>query len=174
MASTVGSSGMTKLEYTGKQMAAAWSGPVTGATYYFGLDKSRGWVDKRDVGERGKSGFLNMKNKNNGTWLFQVATDNPAPAEEPIEELVVEVVSEPMLVGVAEPVGKTVMRGTLSTVEPEAPAVEIPDITDMNVVEVKALQLTRDQLLEVYRVELAGRARKGLISYLEERLAENV
>lgn len=177
----VGSVGMVKLEYTGKQMASVWSGPVTNAAYVFGVDKARGWVDRRDMGERGKSGFLNLKNRD-GSWLFQAVVDKSvAVVEEPVQEPVQVAVPELAIAqSTVDPnpqfmdsnSSRAVATGTLSA--SQVATVDFPNPTDLNVLEIKALNLTREQLVEMYKVELANRARKGLVAYFEERLAEDV
>lgn len=172
---TVGAVGMVRLEYLGQKMSATWDGPATGQSYTFGADKPRGWVDRRDVGERNKNGFLNMKDRNS-QWIFRPVSDSSngavvsQPANDVAEPIAVVQIAEPntfpAVAGVAE------VTGTLSVAEKTV--LSIPNITDMNVVEIKALDVTREQLVEMYKVELANRARKGLISYFEERLAEDV
>lgn len=165
----VGSQGMVRIEYLGKQMQSTWDGPATGQSYSFGMDKPRGWVDRRDAGERSKNGFLNMKDRG-GNWLFQTVSDNSAAVSQPVPNIaepivavqVTEPAASPAVVAVAE------AAGTLSVAEK---TLDVPNPTDMNVEEIKRLDLTWDQWAELYRIELANRNRKGAIAFLEEKLA---
>jgi hypothetical protein len=187
---TVGSTGMVKIQYIGKKMSSIWAGHATNTEYVFGMDRAVGWVDKRDVGERGKSGFLNSKDSNN-QWLFMAVADSkkaatPQPAPEPeIQTLTIggEVAS---LTVETEPKSENVLLLDADvasvTVETEMPAGKgratakgslssVPDPTDMTVEEVKRLNLDLAGWTEVYKTELANRSRKGLITFLEETIA---
>lgn len=172
MANTsVGSEGMVRLEYIGKKMASSWSGDVTNATYIFGVDRARGWVDKRDVGDReSRSGFLSKKDANN-QWLFKVVSDKSAPAQAQIVEDTAPVAEQtPVLVEetVNAEGGKAEVGATLSVTR----GLDVANPTDHAVEEIKGWDLTKEQWTEVYRIELANRSRKGLVKWLEEKLAE--
>lgn len=160
------SGGMVRLRYLGKKMSSIWTGMATGTEYVFGLDRQTGWVYTQDVGERGKSGLLNYKDSN-GQWLFeQVSTNTSTKTTEPVQ------VSEP----VAETKEAIVETENVATTEVDATAaqenvVTVPDPTDLNVEEIKRLQLDKAGWTEVYKIELAGRNRKGAITFIEEQIA---
>lgn len=175
MANTIGQVGMVKLEYLGKQVASTWEGEVTYSPYIFGIDRPKGWVDKRDAGEKGKSGFLNRKDKL-GNYLFREALEesssNGTGLSAPIPEVIVAD-AETSLAALAGATNIT-MTGTLSMVQPvqeSMTGLDFPDPTDMNVEEIKRLELTPEQWDRVYKTELANRNRKGAIAFLEEKLA---
>lgn len=195
MAMDVGKVGMVKIEYLGQKMGSTWHGDVTNAPYEFGKDRKRGWVDKRDLGDREeKKGFLSKKDSN-GNWIFKVVTGEKA---EEVKQPEVVVVEEPVLVSEAvseiseEPHSVTlvdnpnssefvapgafsnaVASGTLTEVAAKKPKKKaVVDPSEMTVEQLKALALNREEWEEVYRLELAGRSRKGLILFLEEKLAE--
>lgn len=195
MAMDVGKVGMVKIEYLGQKMGSTWHGDVTNAPYEFGKDRKRGWVDKRDLGDREeKKGFLSKKDSN-GNWIFKVVTGEKA---EEVKQPEVVVVEEPVLVSEAvseiseEPHSVTlvdnpnssefvapgafsnaVASGTLTEVAAKKPKKKaVVDPSEMTVEQLKTLALDREGWEEVYRLELAGRSRKGLISFLEEKLAE--
>lgn len=174
----IGSVGMEKIEYLGDQMTFTAFGETTNAAYTFGRDRPKGWVDKRDVGSResGK-GFLGKKDRRTGTWMYRLAetSKNVFPVEEvkveevEVEEVKVEVekLAEPAAVEKAAPVGAAQVSGSLSAKE----KLDFPDPTDMNVEEIKALELSREQWVEVYKTEMARRNRKGAIAFMEDLLA---
>lgn len=171
MADSVGQVGMVRIKYNGRQASSTWHGDVTYGTYIFGIDKQTGWVDKRDVGAKeDKKGFLS-KRDNNGNYLFslvevlkkeEVREAEPAVVVENNSNLQAEETSLP----------KLKLVGTLTTVDKEVEnKSNAPDPTDMNVEEIKRLDLTKEQWTEVYKTELSHRARKGAISWLEEKIA---
>jgi glycosyltransferase involved in cell wall biosynthesis len=163
-----GSEGMVKLEYTGRQMTAVWDGPATGVRYRFGADKPVGWVDKRDVGERNKAGFLNLKDRHNN-FLFQLK-DSVAPepvAETVPQEVVATVVGEAKaekLTGVEDAVSATV-------VEEKEPEVDFPNPSDFYPADIQKMDLTKEQWQALYRSEMANRRRKKVITFVEEKIA---
>lgn len=175
MAESVGSQGMEKIEYLGKQMSSTWQGEVTNANYTFGVDgRVRGWVDRRDLGSREeKKGFLAKKDRQTGEYLFRVFKSTKAVAKEPEPEPEKEVISEPQgAVAVSQ------VSGVLSVGErkeaitiSEKKNLFFPDPTDLNVEEIKRLDLSLEQWQGVYRTELANRNRKGAIAYIEELIA---
>jgi GT2 family glycosyltransferase len=167
----VGSEGMVKLEFLGTGMAASWTGPVTNARYRFGEDRTIGWVDKRDV-----DGMLQLKDRK-GNILFrraEIASKKEAKKteemksveetqiEETVEETVEEVTEEPTTTGVIDLTPK---------IAEEKSGVVFPDPADMTANEIKTLQLTPEQWTALYRSELAGKNRKGVITFIEEKLA---
>jgi glycosyltransferase involved in cell wall biosynthesis len=181
MASSIGAQGMVKIEYLGNQVNFTISGDVTNATYTFGRDRPKGWVDKRDVGTRdGKQGFLSKKDRLTNRWLYRVAGDQPTPAPEPEPVKVVAQPASDRGLHVTEqeinsprgPVGATIARGTL-TAEPVVAekTVDYPNPADHSVEEIKRFDLTKEQWEALYKDELANRSRKGLTAWLEERLA---
>lgn len=183
MADSIGREGMVKIEYLGSQMMFTISGDTTNLNYTFGKDRQRGWVDKRDVGTRdGKTGFLSKKDRITNRWLYQVVGQSsvavsPEPAKgvevksEVFETVVVseaESVSTPTLQATLVPSarGNVTLSGTLSVVQKD-----FPDPTEMNVEEIKRLELTEEQWKQVYKAEMAGRNRKGAVGFIEEMLA---
>jgi hypothetical protein len=168
----VGSQGMEKIEYIGNQMSFTAFGDATGAKYTFGKDRPIGWVDKTDLGSRdGKNGFLSKRDKQTGRWLYKLAGSSEEKADvvaETVPSTEVTPVSEVPVVQELGMAGTTVASGTLSAVKQEKITV---DPTDLNVEEIKALELSEEEWLEVYRKEMAGRNRKGAIAFLEEVLA---
>lgn len=183
MADSVGQVGMEKLQYNGKQSSATWHGDVTYGTYIFGIDKKTCWVDKRDVGSKeDKKGFLSKKDSS-GNYLFSLVS---TPKREEVKEVAKEETKEPVTelqsissseVGTLESEGldwpKMKLTGTLTVADKvvEENKINAPDPTDMNVEEIKRLDLTKEQWTEVYKTELSHRARKGAINWLEEKIA---
>jgi len=190
MSNQVGAMGMERIEYQGEQVDATWTGDFTGATYVFGKDRPRGWVDKRDLGSKDdpqKRGFLAKKDKYTGKYLFVVVGSNgeaTQPPAEPVGDVVPSTEPEPEPVVVSEPVTSAVVAqpmtasaattsatatGIVSTAEP------IFNPENMTVEQVKAelekSGYTYEQVNGVYKSEMANRNRKGLVSYLEEKLA---
>lgn len=179
MATDAGSKGSTKLEYLGKQTSSIWDGPVTQVRYRFGIDRKVGWVDNRDIGVRGESGFLKLKDRN-GNWLFRVvASDNSdvvaveikaenealTVPEDAVSATVVEG-GEEVLAVVADPVAE-VVSATVSV----APTGDWPDPNNLYPSDIKRLNLTREQWQGLYQAELAGKKRSAVITYVEEKLA---
>lgn len=168
MAETIGTQGMVKLEYLGKQVASTWQGEVTGATYTFGVDRKRGWVDKRDVGTReDKKGFLNKKDRNTNQWLFQEVEKVAEKVVEKTEEQIPEIEIVTVVKGSSAESSEFNLSGTLTARNKSS----APDPTDANVEQVKKWELSKDEWQEVYRIELANRNRKGLVSFLEDLIA---
>jgi GT2 family glycosyltransferase len=186
MAASVGVQGMTKIQYTGKQVSSTWHGDVTNAPYVFGIDRPRGWVDKRDVGSKEeKKGFLSKKDRD-GNFIFKVVTDNKA--EEVVEEKIT--VIKHQSVGMSEATASFVVEdnpnssevvvpgafsnatasasGTLHVKEKEKVAV---DPSEISVEQIKQLELSKEEWHQLYKDELAGRNRKGAVAFLEEKLA---
>lgn len=158
ISSTVGSKGMSLLEYTGSKMSSTWTGPATHVSYRFGADKRFSWVDTRDVGERNKSGFLNMKDSK-GSWVFRMA--NPLPQEPEQQE--VSLASSPKVVEEIPTADSAEMRSE--------PKISVPNPSDLLVSQIRELDLTHDEWMEVYKLELADRNRKTVIVFIEEILA---
>lgn len=167
----IGSEGMVKLEFVGVGMDSVWIGPTTHARYRFGEDRKIGWVDKRDVGETGKSGLLNLKDRK-GNYLFRkVAEEKPVVETlsedlKPIEEKEVldspveEVFEEPQTVGIVEPV-----------IVEEQPEIDFPNPSELTAAEIRALELSMEQWMALYKAELADKNRKGVITFLEDKIA---
>lgn len=177
----VGAAGMVRIQYLGKKMSSVWPGHVTNADYVFGADKPIGWVDPRDAGEKGKSGFLNSKD-GNGNFIFQVVAEKKAAASTKEPELVVEMIMPVVRETVdsaelavekvpAGRAGAVQVGGALSVTEKTA-VLDVTDPTDHNVEEIKRWNLSKEQWIEIYRIELANRHRKGLLAFLEEKLAD--
>jgi hypothetical protein len=180
---------MTKLQYTGSMQPMTWTGPVTYLSYRFGVGKTTGWVDNRDVGERGKSGMLNLKD-NSGHYIFVLAQVEPQPvatepvATEPVgtavepqnsgQEPDATVQNEETVVALAEPALED-QESELVAVEeePSTPKsqVDFPDPSNLTVTEIRALKLTKEQWDALYRAELAGLNRKGVRDHVEGILA---
>lgn len=192
MAASVGSSGMTKLEYLGKQQSTIWDGPVTQVRYRFGVDRPVGWVDPRDVGEKGKSGFLNIKDRNNN-YLFRVV-DNSEVQAVGVEATPTEVPQKPetQVLGDQDVVSATVVEDGQEELTVVAdPATQEDAVTATVVVEesgeaepafrynpsemypsdIKRLNLTKEEWDTMYRLELAGKNRPTVTKYIEEQLA---
>lgn len=182
--SMVGAAGMVKIEYLGGRMSFTISGDVTNANYTFGKDRQVGWVDQRDLGTRdGKNGFLSKRDPASGSWLFRKVESKengnghvvPEPEAVEVQTPEPELAPEPVLAEEAAS-GVTEASGTLSVVEAdEQPSLtSFHDPTDLNVEQIKALEsqnLTREQWESIYKAEMAGRNRKGAVSYMEELLA---
>lgn len=175
----VGSTGMEQLEYQGQKMSSTWTGPVTNASYRFGIDRKIGWVDKRDVGERNKSGFLNMKDSRTDIWLFNRYTKTTiaaSPTDESGEEAVVEetIAEEPTQVLVDQEVVELDSFNQVNfDSQSSEPVVEstVPNPTDATVAEMQEWDLTKAEWNEVYKLELAGRHRTTALRFIEEKLA---
>lgn len=172
----VGSVGMERLEYLGRQMSFTITGDVTNAKYSFGLDRPRGWVDKRDVGTRdGKTGFLS-KRGSDGKWLYQIVGADSQPTLEAVAITEVTAESAPETTETETPTqlnGAVSLKATLTPVN-QPQAVAAPNPSDLTVEEIKALvnqNLTRDQWEQIYRQEMADRSRKGAVAFIEELLA---
>lgn len=189
MAASTGAPGFVGLNYKGKQQPTVWDGGVTNTRYRFGVGKEFGWVDIRDAGERGKRGFLSLKDTH-GNWLFEEDKGDPVTQTvvAPPPQADVQVV-----IGVAPISGShstAVVHGTLTGVrvsevseetdeDPEIlPVVEkaifddFPNPSEYNAREVMAMELSRSQWQRIYQTELASeKPRKGLITWLEEKLA---
>jgi glycosyltransferase involved in cell wall biosynthesis len=170
-AAPIGSQGMELIEYRGEQMNFTISGDTTNAKYTFGKDRQKGWVDRRDLGTReGKMGFLSKRGAD-GNWLYRVASSNGTAVAEPEPVAVMEVVEEvskPMVEGVGEASGTLTPRIAAKTATPT------PNPSEMTVEQIKALaedNLTREQWEEMYKLEMAGRNRKGGVAFIEEVLA---
>lgn len=182
MAVSTGAPGFVGLNYKGKQQPAVWDGGVTNTRYRFGVGKEFGWVDIRDAGERGKRGFLNVKDSQ-GNWLFEENKgdhDTPVVSSTPQADVQVVVSKVP----------HAVVHGTLTGVrvsevnevveeDPEIlPVVERAIFDDSinpseyNAKEIMAMELSQSQWRRLYQAELASeKPRKGLVTWLEERLA---
>jgi glycosyltransferase involved in cell wall biosynthesis len=184
MAAQIGTQGMVKIEYTGQKMASTWYGDVTNAPYEFGKDRKRGWVDKRDVGSKeDKKGFLS-KQDDRKNFIFKVVTEGEAveetvskkPQAEPVLAIegipVVDVVEQPeteVAVGNLQGHVVGVASNRFDSSPPPKPVTIDP--SELNVEQVKGLELDREGWEQVYKDELAGRSRKGLITFLEEKIA---
>lgn len=196
MASQVGSAGMEKLEYLGRQVSATWTGDVTGTSYVFGIDRPKGWVDIRDLGDREdpkKRGFLAKRDKNTGAWLFKVAKEDGVPPI-PVEDTSLNSTMAPTPDATAvDPfvletvmAGEATMEATLnatpsSILQAEgtkiATLLEVQELPNPNELTVEELKTelgklsSKSQWETVYRRELEGRSRKGATLFMEERLA---
>lgn len=171
----IGRNGMERIEYLGEQMNFTISGSATNAKYSFGKDRQRGWVAKEDVGDRNtlNSGFLSMKDKQTGKWLYQLVKGEKkveAPVGEPKELTPVSISvteEDTVVIHKTGAVGINENFGTLTV----APKVEFPDPKDVNVAEIKEWKLGQDQWEEVYKAEMKGANRKGATVFIEELLA---
>lgn len=170
MARSVGSQGMVKIEYLGSQVMFTISGDVTDLPYTFGKDRPRGYVDKRDVGSKEeKTGFLSKKDRNTGQYLYRLAEkDSSTATSEPV--VATQVRQESNLV-VAEERGAVATSEAVGTLSAEK-KIDFPNPDDLNVEEIKRLELTKEQWQAVYKAEMAGRNRKGATGFIEEKLAE--
>jgi hypothetical protein len=173
---------MVKLEYTGKQQSTIWDGPATQVRYRFGVDRKVGWVDPRDAGERGVSGFLKLKDRHDN-WLFKLVTDDTP---------VVGVEATPTLQTVPGAAGGASASGTLTAggnavmtvvadpsedivsatvVEMSAKDLGFPDPGSLYPSDIKRLKLTKEQWEGLYRAELAGKNRQAVKTFVEEQIA---
>lgn len=182
MATSVGVSGMVQLEYLGKQQSTIWDGPVTRTRYRFGVDRKVGWVDPRDVGVEGKEGFLGLKDRNNNL-LFRkvdapVAKAVAAPAEEPAlsaagagtaTATLVADEGEVLTVVADEEAEEDAVSATIVQQQPETHFRYNP--SEMYPSDIKRLNLTHEEWGILYRLELAGKNRKTVTTYIEEQLA---
>lgn len=186
MASSVGVSGLVQIEYLGKQQSTVWDGPVTRTRYRFGVDRKVGWVDARD-----KDGFLAFKDRNNSPLFALVSA--PAAKEAPASTSAPEPVAEPVLsIAGTDAVSATVVEGgeevmnvvadpatdeeaVSATVVTEAPtdANFRYDPNEMYPSDIKRLNLTKSEWETLYRLELAGKNRKTVTTYIEEKLASD-
>lgn len=180
----VGSEGMERLEYMGNQMSFTAHGEATNERYMFGKDRPRGWVDRRDLGERGGNGrpgkgFLGQK-KPNGEWLYRVIDSEGKQVEqEPVvaEEVVVEktVKSSSAVSGSMGVVEKNIVPGSMSEKTSFEPEPDLKyDPKELTVSELKDLEnqgLTRDEWEAIYKAEMKGLNRKGAVAFIEELLA---
>lgn len=178
MTTSAGSAGFVKLLYTGKGMSSVYDGPVTNTRYRFGADRPRGWVDKRDAGERGKAGgFLNIK-KSDGGWLFDVVEDGDAVAK---KETVPANAAE--VKGVEVTPVKKASKGVvdiqkdptvvIGEAPKEEPKLEFPNPSELNASEIRGLTLTKAQWQAVYEAEMADKNRKSVVTFIEEQLASD-
>ena len=202
MAPTVGAGGMVLLVYMGRGMTSVWDGPVTNTRYRFGQDgNTRGWVDKRDAGEKGKSGFLNEKDSK-GNYLFDL--DQTALVADDVvdggmvrtvetvtkqETQTKEVVAEGVVI-TPEPAGASQGAGTATQeVAPQQVAYadpiqrdpkvvvgeavpDFPNPDDYNATEIRSLVLSKAQWEQVYKAELASKNRKTVVTFIEEQLGK--
>lgn len=194
-----GAEGMVRLEYTGAQQIATWTGHVTNAAYRFGVTKRVGWVDKRDAGEREGKGFLSLRK--NGMWLFNLYIANLQPesaqlatevqpdnsktedGNTPLEPALVSLVEDTIDTAlgdleadtdetdefVADTVPDGLVQDTLVAVE--VPASDVPDPSTLTFVQIEALSLTPEQWGELRTLELAGKQRRGVLAYVDKLLA---
>lgn len=175
MADTFGQVGMARVRYTGKQMLSTWQGEVTGVNYSFGVERPKGWVDKRDLGSRDeKKGFLGKKDRATDQWLFESVAEEKSTTQNGSSEPVVpqqEVKEEEEVVAAA---GVSETAGTLGNRAAQTVGrkkISVPNPEDLTVAEIKDLDLTLEQWEELYRKEMAGPNRKGAVSFLEETIA---
>jgi hypothetical protein len=191
MAAPTGSTGpMIKIEYLGKQQSTIWDGPVTRTRYRFGVDRKSGWVDRRDAGEHAKSGFLKLKDRHNN-FLFKVVSGNGEEAvgveavpssqgdpvvsvtgaEDAVSATVVEDGQEALVV-VADPttqedaVSATVVEENLQENFRYNPSEMYPS-------DIKRLNLTKTEWETLYRLEMAGKNRPAVKTFIEEKLASD-
>lgn len=175
---------MERIEYLGNQMSFTISGDVTNTKYTFGKDRPIGWVFKDDVGTRdGKLGFLSKRE--NGKYLYQLAgtVEESAPQPEPvvtdvttdtITNVTTDVTTEEAPTTVLDAPVEMLMAGETAGSATAEPVGDVPDPTDLTVEQIKALadqNLTKAQWEEIYKIELAGRNRKGATTFIEEMLA---
>lgn len=199
MAKSVGTEGMVELVYLGKQQPAVWDGNATYTRYRFGIGRERGWVDVKDAGERGKgNGLLNVKDSK-GNWLFEVATQSasettqrassksvvgneptvvvgeavaPVEASKGPEVDIDRLYNPPMEVGDNLVVAVDNEPDSSARLVKSVVESDIPDISDMSVRDIMALDLDKAGWRRVYEQELASdKPRKSLITALEEKLA---
>jgi hypothetical protein len=194
-----GEEGMVRLEYSGAQQIATWTGHVTNVAYRFGATKRVGWVDRRDAGEREGKGFLSLRK--NGMWLFNLYVEYSQPdrvqvtAEIQLDNTEIVESSTPV-----EPVATTLVVSTadtalddLETKEGEAdefiadaaskelvqdallavdaPSSDVPDPSTLTFVQIEALHLTPEQWNELRTRELAGKQRRGVLAHVDKLLA---
>lgn len=176
-----GSGGMSKVEYLGKQMSSTWSGDVTNTTYTFGVDRRKGWIDKRDLGSRDpKRGFLGKQDRATGEWLFRDISEKSetsqesVPTVQPVEESAQTVQSDPAPQRTEEDTA-AVRGSSQAQATPSVKQAEVEyDPATMNVVQIKTLvdkNLSKEQWVSIYKAELAGSNRKGAVTFIEDLLA---
>lgn len=184
MAASTGAPGMVPLKYKGKQQPTVWDGGVTNTRYRFGIGKEFGWVDIRDAGEKGKRGFLNLKDSQ-GNFLFEVDGSTESPVEQkvakPIQRDVKVVIGDaPRTVAGEDVAVLDLPVETAEVVEeegdsptlPMVSSVDFPNPSEYNAKEIMAMELTRTQWHSLYSAELAAeKPRKSLLTWLEEKLA---
>lgn len=145
----VGSNGMTQLQYTGNKMGSTTRvGESTNTVYRFSGAKRKGWVDNGDVGVRGQSGLLNIKE--NGTWAFELVPEGA------------DVSFKPVKTEEAEPAPVKETRGE---------EVSVPDPSTMTVQEIVNLDLPPEGWATLYKIEKAGKQRITVLKYAEEHSA---
>ena len=192
MAPSVGVTGMVQLEYLGKQQSTIWDGPVTRTRYRFGVDRKIGWVDPRDVGTEGKDGFLALRDRNNN-FLFRlvnapITTEMPSSGSKtaPVP------VGEPVLSVAAgtDTVSATVVEGNQEVLSVVADAATQEDAVSATVVvsadadfrynpsemypsDIKRLNLNKEEWGIMYRLEMAGKNRQTVKTFIEEKLASD-
>lgn len=173
MTASAGSAGFVKLLYTGKGMSSVYDGPVTNTRYRFGSDRPKGWVDKRDAGERGKNNtFLNLK-KSDGGWLFEVVEDGDATAKK-TETKIENVTAQPVKTAKQNVVD--IQKDPIVVVSDapkEEKKLDFPNPSELNASEIRGLTLTKEQWRAVYEAELADKNRKSVVTYIEEQLASD-
>ena len=170
MTASAGSAGFIYLEYTGNGLTSVYDGPVTNTRYRFGKDRPRGWVDKRDAGERGKAGgFLNVK-RPDGSWLFEVLKDGDSGSKTSAKTESVDV--QPVKTATKSVVDVQVDPKVVVAAAPK-PVTEFPDPSELNASEIRGLTLSKEQWRLVYEKELSDKNRKSVVTYIEERLADD-
>lgn len=137
---------MSLIHYTGSNSGSmTWVAPGTGTTYLFGGSRRQGWVDDRDV-----EWFLSRRE--NGGALFAIDSQDAEPVEMP---------------PLAEPVVSDEEH-----IEAMEAHLALPDISQMTVAEVKALEgLTHEQWWQLHDLEAAGKNRVGVLTYIQDRLS---
>lgn len=177
MAASTGTGDMVGLVYKGKQQPTVWDGGVTNIRYRFGVGKEFGWVDVRDAGERGKKGFLSLKDSQ-GAWLFEQSADTAST--EAVQTPTKQAQSDVKVVvgGEAQPVAETVQTDVTEETSEEVPtsptvfSSDFPNPSEYNAKEIMAMELDAGQWRKVYEAELVSeKPRKSLITWLEEKLA---
>ncbi len=173
--SLIGAQGMVKIEYLGEQMMFTISGDVTNAKYSFGKDRPRGWVAQQDIGSReSKTGFLSKRDRSTGKWLYrEVETANKSESiQKPVQVVEINSNSVAQVGGSLTAVEQILEPVPVQTLESVQEVIQkYPNPTNLNVEEIKALKLTKEQWVEVYKAEMANRNRKGAVLFMEELLA---
>lgn len=171
MAAPENTKSMVRLVYKGKGMTSVWDGAFTNTRYRFGMDRPKGWVYKADAGEKGRFGFLNLTD-NKGNYLFAEDVLGAAPSDgdgkmiTPLPATAVQRAVQVAVNGQQEPV-------VTVTAAPQE-EVDYPNPIGLNATEIRSLVLSKDQWEKVYKDELAGKARKSVLTFVEEQLAHEL
>lgn len=155
-----GASGMVRMQYTGRMQLFTLSGQTSRTNYRFGATRRIGWVDQRDVGKRGESGFLNVMEA--GEYVFEPYRE-PGQAQAPPA-----LATPPVPAPSPAPVGEEQPDPGLDA---QASMAEMPDPANLTVPEIRALDLTPAQWRRLLDLEQAGKQRTTAIQHIETALA---